>query len=571
MTVSNQKRAIATRGTMHKPTTTAPTDQCFDPCQPPSVAPYVNYIYTKDKLHPGTNSQRTYIKKMRIWINGGAVGQVGGMDSLDPHPPHTMGLCTGVPYQKQAYNTTSSGDLFVEGRGVVRTDDRTIQNLNNTTGGVDGSELEPARDPTEDHFKNACKIMKLEGTSSGKFAHALFKKSPTSTKHDYLHVFEGDTISLEVERWDTTAKPGGVVHTCALVPDHAHWIATRTGGGADRKEETGKGDKFTVTAGLTDLGTDMIISDGSTGSAADWALLVKAWRIHKAPAEINVRALACGGGQAANIVIKPIGKATFTLAFSKEQPEGGSPNERKIGHNNTFRSLFLCLALLKPPLAVLKAVANIGSNVKFDYKFLDGVSVEFQLEYKRCTENTTRRGDSFTTAHIRPWWSIEVAADPLVEVSLAGSVALVDLVQVWLPGAGSAIAKLLKRVKLSLAKIELSLTFKCAVSGQFVWDQNNSLSSSAFIWAKFTLTLALTLKVELSIVEAYIQAFVTGELKIGLGPPVVKDSLMQVRFAGEVKTGVKLGGKIWIYEASETYDGPKFSPPETTKNLPAPG
>ncbi len=573
MTVSNQKRAIATRGTMHKATTFAPSDVCLDPASGTTV-PGVNYIYTKNKLDPGTNSQRTFIKRFRIWIDGGAVGKPGGTDSLPPHPPHVIGVRTQVPYLKAAWNSTCSRDVLVEARGVVRTGDFTHQNLRNTTGTVDGSELEPDRDPTEEYFANACKIMKLEGKSSGKEGHALYKKSKKAKKSDYLHVFEGDTIDLEVERWDTTAKPGGVVTTCALTPDHAHWTATRTGGGFEEMEETGTGDTFTVPATLTDLGMDLPSSVSLTAKAGpvsvEWSQLVKFWRAQQSPAEINVRALSCGGGQTANIVVKPKGDVTFKIAFEKETPEGGSPNERAIGDNNTARTLFLCLAMLKPPLAVLKAVSNISSNIKFDYSFLDGVSIEFKMGYKRCTEDTTRRGDSFTKAHIRPNWSIALELDPLVKVSLAGNIALVDVVQVWLPGAGSAIAKLLKRINLSLAKLELKLELAAGVGGEFACDQDNKLDSSQFIYGKVTLTLSLTLTIELSVIEASLGASVVGELKVGVGPPKVKDTLLQTHFKGEVRTEIKLSGKIWIYEASATYKGPKFSPPEKVWNLPAP-
>lgn len=124
--VTNEGRAVATKGTPHVAVNTRP-DICLLPDGKPK--PFPNHIETK-RLGVG-KTVKTFIAGHPIWT------QVGELDppSEPAHEGVNGGQTNGI-YRGKCTPTKWSKDLFAEGNLVVRTDDTTAQNQGNTDGKV---------------------------------------------------------------------------------------------------------------------------------------------------------------------------------------------------------------------------------------------------------------------------------------------------------------------------------------------------------------------------------------------------------------------------------------------------
>src|SRR5262245_14214824 len=150
-TTGNQDLAIATNGTSHVAMTMGPTDTCKLPNNVP--VPFPNFIAVKGNLKDGTTN--TFIANQPVWIQRSYLGPVSD-------PAHA-GVNTGVgsgTYRGIARATSWSKDVQKEGQFVVRTNDSTSQNNNNTSGKVLGSPLAGTADANDEYQKKLCTITK---------------------------------------------------------------------------------------------------------------------------------------------------------------------------------------------------------------------------------------------------------------------------------------------------------------------------------------------------------------------------------------------------------------------------
>ena len=123
-------RSVATKGTHHMARHTAP-DVCKLPDGKPK--PFANYVLTT-KLAKGQTT-RTKIAGAPIWTAAGEVGPL----SEPAHEGVGGGVVSGT-YRLEAKPTSFSGDVIVEGNGVVRMFDTTLQNHGNCPGIVDDAD-----------------------------------------------------------------------------------------------------------------------------------------------------------------------------------------------------------------------------------------------------------------------------------------------------------------------------------------------------------------------------------------------------------------------------------------------
>lgn len=573
-TVSNQNRVIATQGSGHKPMTAGATDVCMMPGKPETAAPFSNNIASDPHLHGGTNSQRTTIGQDKIWVDGGRVGTPGAGPSSPDHPPQTMGVATGTPYKREAWNTSASGDLYVEGRGVVRSSDTTMQNGGNTTGQTDGSNLSVEKEQDAEFFENACKLVKLEGTTTGDEPVSLGKRSPNSAVDDYLHIHESEEVEFTVERVDTTSGSAAPAGVCALRPEHTIWRARRTGGNRDPmvKAEDST-DTFTVDTSLTDFGVDGIVDIKAGVLEVDWAAIVRLWRFEKYPTKIAVSATSCSGVKTAEIELKPKkGPYTFTFEFENENPSGPSPNKTKLSDNNTFRALMIAIAILKPGLQILEKVATLSSNIRYQCVFLEKSKIVLGISYERCTKSGSRWGVSYTPAHIRRVYQLDLSFAPLIKFLIEGNIALVDVVQAWAPGIGTWVSKFLKKIKASGVRADLGVKLELTIGGQFGLDQHMEfLGSATSVYATFAITFYLRVTLELAVAEAWVLAEVKGSVRFFLAPPKEAGALASAGYQGKVEFEVEFGGKAWIFEAKKKFKVWEFAPDPKEYQLPPPG
>lgn len=600
-TVSNQDRAIATRATLHKATTVDKPDMCYASAETPDKAvPFPNHIYTNEYLDPGTNtSKKTLINNNRIWIDGGRVGKPGGFESLESHPAKNMGQTSKIFYRKEAWNTSASTEVFAEGKGVVRTDDTTEQNHANTTGKVDGSEVEVTDELTEAFYKNACKIKILEGSETGSGV-KIQKKRPTSRRDDYIEVFNGETVKLDVTRVDGTKSPETENPTCQLEGDHAHWRAQREYDGEVVEGEAGTGDSYTVDKALTDVGLELSSTTlagkanvpaerqgaggggagNRTARSASVPLIspvqfIRFFRCQKSPPLITVGAKACGGEALAYIAVKP--KGAFKVAITLEN-EGTRPgaNDDKTKDLAAFGALLAKIRKIDEIVDKIRAVEKISRPKKMlqaqrkpnVINFLTGVTFELGCEYKRCT----RSEKDFTPAHLRRAWYFKIEGE-LLKIELGVEVPLDTFAGSFIGGpAGAAIAKAMNRAGISIVYATFTAGLSFTAYGQLGWDQHDDFVGSETGFGG-TITISFEAKVT---VNAYLAEFSIG-FKVSVPgeanfrPADRPGILMYYNWNISVKSQLFLTGRVWRFEKTLTFDGPSFTPDPKRQDIALPG
>lgn len=601
-TVSNQDRAIATRGTKHKATTVDKPDMCYAKTETPDKAtPFPNHIYTFERLDPGTNtSSKTLINNNRIWIDGGRVGKIGGLESMESHPPKNQGQRTQTWYRKEAWNTSCSTEVFAEGKGVVRTDDTTAQNKENTTGKVDGSEVEVTDELTEAFYKNACKIKILKGEVKAEKGGGakLQKKRKTARKEDYLEVYNGETVELEVTRVDATKSPEVENPTCQLEGDHAHWRAQREYDGEVVEGEKGTGDKYTIDKALTDVGLELsstTISDKTdagkgqpggggagnrTGRSAGMTLItpgqfIRFFRCQKNPPLITVGAKACGGEALAYIAVKPKGGFKVSITLENEGTRPGA-NDDKTSELGAFGALLEKIRKIDEIVDKIKAVEKISRPKKMlqanrkpnVINFLTGVTLELGCEYKRC-EKTDK---DFTPAHIRRAWYFKIEGE-LLKIELSVEVPLDTFAGSFIGGpAGAAVAKAMNRAGISIvfATFTAGLTF--TVNGQLGWDQHDAfVGGETGFGGAIVISFEAKVTVDVFLVEFSIGFKVSVPGEANFRPADRPGILMYYNWNISVGSTLFLTGRVWRFEKTVTFEGPGFKPDPKRQDIPLPG
>lgn len=126
-TVTNSSRKVATRGTPHAAVATSP-DFCWVPGDP-VPKPFPNWVESK-MLQKGATVTVVFAS-YPVWTKIGELGP----PSEPAHAGTNKGFKSGT-YRDVATPTSYSLDVFCEGNAVVRTDDATLQNKDNTFGKV---------------------------------------------------------------------------------------------------------------------------------------------------------------------------------------------------------------------------------------------------------------------------------------------------------------------------------------------------------------------------------------------------------------------------------------------------
>lgn len=566
-TASNQDKAIVTAGTAHVAQNAGTTDLCVNPAVSPPTKLFKNSIPSTD-LKAG-KTRNTLIAGHAIMT---ARTKIGPSSSGD-EDPYTLGSASGQPYNNWAKAAAWSSDVKAEGYWIIRTDDTTQQNANNSSGTMDGSALGGDETTVADFAKLKCTMSKLEGTSGE--AKKLWKKSETATQLDYIEILTGEEVSFVSERIDATDVTGEptVDPTCELVPKHTIWRIQRTGGSQPDKseEEDGKSyvldSDFTGIGGSWDLsgslaqGTPTTLAQGATprgvrkeqesstvAASVDMGALRAYLRFLGSPCMIRVDAVACAGPKTAWVRLFPADpiKASFELGMETQDTTSVSQS----GRNDFIDAIYDKFGKFRGLCNKIATIVGCAGDIEFGFKIFEGFKLEFELGYKHCTKTlTTRSGDwRSLEAHVGLAWSLKISADTLIGFSVTVKIPVVALAAAFFTGPGaSVVVRVLRKIEDIVGEdnFRFDLEFTAAISVglvlDFSSDQHDEASASGTIELKPTLTIALVLVVAGA--EARAGGTLSGSVTIGATTPP-PTHFMRLTSTGTLTFKVWVEGKV---------------------------
>lgn len=547
-TASNQKKTIATKGTAHVAKTMGPTDDCFDPSDPPSRDCYDN-LAPMALLAKGATT-RTKIAGQPIWTEIGEVGP----GTLPPHPPHTVGVVTGMVYQLEATPTQWSSDVLAEGHGVVRTNDTTNQNRANTVGFVDGSKL--GQDPTteEEFLKKLCTITTLTGQCEHDRALG-FPMPGGKGEPYYLEVLSGDTITFTADRFDVTKDPMEPEPKCRK-GEHTKWLARSTwrDGAAVLFDLTreGQGKTFTVDGDLTklspfDSGFGEVSDDAAVKRKTNRTLVTEemevgvststftsivqwlaVWKLRQNPPVIKVEATACSGSKTAELKVFP-SQGIKASIFAEGETAFTQPF-------NSFTEKVKKIVDLGVRFARLAGQADI------EMKLLNAPKVNLTLEYVECKEEKGRGPVVYTPARVNRKWLVDFGFDPLLGVEVAIGCPIL----VALPVLGQPAAWLLRQINRYfptagvVADLFLEVTCNFCIAGMVGQDEYDFFSATGAV-AKVPLELAMGVNFGAAGITGIKAQFTFSvEVSVGLLGGDKPKVLLQAQIEGKIQAGAEI-------------------------------
>ncbi len=214
MDTSNQNLVIATSGTNHVATQTAPD---VDRLPPGTPAPFPNFV--SSNLNGAGKSANTTIKGQEITLLRTKMGP--------PSDPGHAGVAKGVKsntYRKEAQATQGSPDVIVEGDPVVRTGDPTTQNAGNTKGSMVGSSHAASADAQATPKKKKCQIDEFTGEGDGGRMLGWPGKKDDVKDAYYLEVLDDHEVTFKTVRRDITFPEREKNPDCGK--PHTFWRAT---------------------------------------------------------------------------------------------------------------------------------------------------------------------------------------------------------------------------------------------------------------------------------------------------------------------------------------------------------
>ena len=554
--VSNQNRVIATKGTKHKARTRGDTDICKNPKG--DTKPFPNEVPTKRLLKNRT--QITRIATDPIWIKPSEVGPFS-----DPaHDPFPIGAKSNKPYRGWAKATSYSDDVFSEGQPVVRTDDTTTQNRENTTGYVDGSEVQLTEGLTERMAKLKCCFPEEGGLEGESGEGSLQRKlgwdgpKPAHGEGDFLEVLSGAKVKLTSKRVDiSNEKQPKVDPQCELVPEHTTWLVTRKGGGSPDLEKRDKGKVYEISDKMTcgwGIFSDRIGNIDGTGKnqtkwdGADKSIKQKTtvsgvgegiqafyelWKFRNGPAVILAQAQSCGGTKTAKICVFPGKQIKVTVTRGKETER--KPESEK--GTDLLESLFNKLAWVEKVAKVCKFACELKPGFQFTYKMLEGLQLDVEAYYKACRETKkTRHGNWKTPAHVGFYWRVSIAISPLIEFGVRVAISIVSFICPLLQGAADILEKF--NIK---ADIEVSASIACTPKftvGQDEYEYFTATGGTITLTLTFTAELIIQATKKVKMLTAGLKAAGSIELQVGL--PESRDYLFHLLLSGGIETTVYL-------------------------------
>ncbi|MFO0756253.1 MAG: glycosyl hydrolase 108 family protein [Byssovorax sp.] len=236
---ANDKKDIATKGTLHVAFATAP-DMCKVPALNMMPFPFPNWVLSK-KLTKGATT-KSFIAGFPVWTSIGELGP--------PSEPAHFGTGGGVKsgtYRDVATPTSYSKDVFFEGNAAVRLNDTTNQNKANTTGLVlYGPTLGIFAKADDYDFQIALKrVLKYEGgldddpddaggrTNKG-ITHTEYDKYRDEKKlprQDIANISDDEVADIYKKKyWD---KAGSADLTPKLGQAHFDWAVNHGLGGSE--------------------------------------------------------------------------------------------------------------------------------------------------------------------------------------------------------------------------------------------------------------------------------------------------------------------------------------------------
>lgn len=278
-TTSNEGKAIVTQGTPHTAKNQGTIDMCVSsPPAQPVIKPFKNEI-DSSRLAAGKTTQ-TKIANQSIMNQNTYIGPPSRGDEV----PWITGQTSGQPFNNWAKADAWSSDVKTEGGFVVRSDDATQQNANNSGGTMDGGALDGDQTTVPQAAILKCTMEKLEGESVAKEAaldlknegngiesaaqvRVLYKKSKSAQKEDYIEILSGDTVEFVSTRLEATNISGdpAVDPKCGLEPRHTIWRIKRTGGGQEVKTDEKDGKKYTLDSSITNVSKSYVVNYNHDG------------------------------------------------------------------------------------------------------------------------------------------------------------------------------------------------------------------------------------------------------------------------------------------------------------------
>jgi hypothetical protein len=556
---SNQKRSIATAYTEHVAKTADASDRCYIIGRKDQDRSFKNFTPTKDRLDEGTNSQNTTIYDAIVWIDGGKTTRTDPM-----HPPYVLAYNTDEIYRKPARNTTCSLDLFIEGKGVVRTQDGTKQNGENCDGYVDGDELSDFnRRFTDEFFAKRCTLVSLTGECGDQ---GLGREEEDSEVENYLEIFSGDEVVFTAVRENRFFNPPRQNTSCSLEPKHTLWLAERTGAGLDAESDDGSGETFNVGSSLTEIKGWQKYAPSEVGAGpvqVSFEPLVTMFRVHNDPPRVAVTASACSGDMVANLRIFPKNPAKLIVDVRQE-------NEKSYYKDDppAIATALKRFRTIKEGAKTLTALASV-SGFEVDFKLFVGFSFELEVGYERCTKEETNDDRYVSTAHIGRYWTLKLEASPLCELSVTGAAGVLTVLGIVFPALAPWCMRADKFLGDTIGNLELFLTAGIGVSITYEFGQDAHGDTTSKEIRKFGVLIRLDGGIRLraggtSKIEAFIG--VTAEPAVEVGPNEKSSHLLRVRFSGEIKTYARLVVKSdWLREFLERVP---WLEPEIKKNGP---
>jgi hypothetical protein len=572
-TTSNQGKAIVTQGTKHVAKNPSVCDPCVSTSASPQVKPFKNEI-PSSKLAAGKTT-KTKIKGDAIMNQNTYIGP----PSTGDEPPWMIGQKSGVIHNNWAKADQWSPDVKAEGGFVVRTNDRTQQNANNSTGYMDGSQLDGDETTVQEYAELKCTMNKLEGTSGKK---KLWKKSESATQYNYMEILSGKTVDFVSERIDATDITGdpAIDPPCALEPKHTIWRITRTGGGQEKKEAEASGKKYTLPSDITDVSSSFNVSlsndgkfqlEGSgvgvTGGGGEANTLAKGatpagvrevsqsegatvttdvgaiWTFLKfrgSPCMVQVDAVACAGPKTAWIRIFPDPPLKLTLKVGEETEDKTSVGQS--GRNDFLDWVYTKFGKLRSLCNKIAQLVGLAGDIEFHFKMFVGFQLDVEVGYKDCEKTlTTRAGDwRSAEAHCGLYWSLKVSSGPLIEFGITVKIPVVAIAAAFFSGpAASLVVRVLRKIEDIVGEFNLEFTAKIGVDLDFTaeCDQHEVADAGGTVTIKPELEIALALRVP-DRAEARAGGTLAGEVTIGnrIPPPT--------HFLKLVSTG-KLTFTVW--------------------------
>jgi hypothetical protein len=407
------KRSVAGTETDHWARVDSKLDVCWiKGYEGMLMAPFPNEI-ASEHLETGA-TVRTFLRDGPIWtaVNGG--GKHGAFLDAVPSSPDHPNQGVGVKTMTKlgwASPTSSSKNVRIEGHGVVRSEDTTLQNNGNSTGIVNGVAYNVDIKFIREKLEKKCSLKSI----TGQCAHGRPVGFPPSdekmSKHkqgespmpavgssevvdgNYLEVVnKSECVTFEVQLEDATLPDRKISAGECKKRSHPQWSAHRTGHRRwlSKESETWKA-KQKIELG----GSWMWVSHPFWDQSRRMFPFLQ--RLKMESPRIAVSVQACVGHRNATIVVFPRKRANLMLSSQGEEVEKWAGE--KLGHLKQIEDW------------TKKIIDKLGLEKKGVQVVRRG-AMNFSASFRELTKN--KNGCTWVEANLR--WRMEMGFDPLTGI-----------------------------------------------------------------------------------------------------------------------------------------------------------